>query len=138
MQAVTDAPTHTAPVPTARPRAGRIIGALAILFLLFDGAIKVLQLAPAVEGSAQLGYSASQTLGIGLLALACLLVYVIPRTSVLGAILLTGYLGGAVAAHLRAGSPPFPVLFPIIIGALLWGALVLRDARLRALLTPRQ
>ena len=138
MQAVTNARTPTAPAPAVRPRAGRIIGTLATLFLAFDGAIKVLQLAPAVEGSAQLGYSASQTLGIGLLALACLPVYVIPRTSVLGAVLLTGYLGGAIASHLRAGSPPFPVLFPLLIGALLWGALVLRDARLRALLAPRQ
>lgn len=135
MQAVTHAATHTAPISTARPRAGRVIGALAVLFLLVDGAVKVLQLAPAVEASARLGYPAGLTLGIGLLELACLAVYALPRTAPLGALLLTGYLGGAVATHLRVGSPPFPVLFPVVVGALLWGGLALRDGRLRALLS---
>jgi hypothetical protein len=138
MHAALHTATHTAPVPTTRPRAGRLIGALAVLFLLFDGVIKVLQLAPAVEASAQLGYPERLTLGIGLLELACLAVYALPRTSILGALLLTGYLGGAVATHVRVGSPLFPVLFPLVIGALLWGGLALRDARLRALLSPRR
>lgn len=137
MQAAMHTATNIAPASTTRPRAGRIISALAVLFLLFDGVIKVLQLAPAVEGSAQLGYSASLTLGLGLLELACLAAYVLPRTSFLGALLLTGYLGGAVATHVRVGSPPFSLVFPLIIGALLWGGLALRDARLRALLSPR-
>ena len=137
MQAVTHPATDPAPVTTTRPWAGRLISALAVLFLLFDGGIKVLQLAPAVEASAQLGFSAGLTLGLGLLELACLAVYLLPRTAPLGALLLTGYLGGAVATHVRLGSPPFSVLFPVILGALLWGGLALRDRRLRALLPPR-
>ena len=138
MQAALHTATHTAPVSTARTWTGRIISALAVLFLLFDGAIKVLQLAPAVEASAQLGYSAPVTLGLGVLTLACLAVYLLPRTAPLGAILLTGYLGGAIATHVRLGSPAFSVAFPLLLGALLWGGLSLRDARLRALITSRQ
>ena len=137
MHTATNTTTHAAPTSTARPRAGRVIGALAALFLLFDGAIKVLQLAPAVEASAQLGFPAGLPLGIGALERACLLVYAIPRPSVPGAILLTGYLGGAVATHVRVGSEPFSVVFPILLGGLLWGGLALRDARLRALVSPR-
>jgi DoxX-like protein len=136
MHAVAHAATHTAPVPTMRRWAGRIVSAFAVLFLVFDGAIKALRLEPAVEATAQLGYPERLTAGIGLLELACLVVYVMPRTAPLGAILLTGYLGGAVATHARIGSPLLSVVFPIIIGGLLWGGLVLRDARLRALLTP--
>ncbi len=138
MQAALHTATHTAPVSTARTWTGRIISALAVLFLLFDGAIKVLQLAPAVEVSAQLGYSAPVTLGLGILTLACLAVYLLPRTAPLGAVLLTGYLGGAIATHVRLGSPAFSVAFPLLLGALLWGGLSLRDARLRALITSRQ
>jgi hypothetical protein len=138
MQAALHTTTHTAPVSTARTWTGRIISALAVLFLLFDGAIKVFQLAPAVEASAQLGYSAPVTLGLGILTLACLAVYLLPRTAPLGAVLLTGYLGGAIATHVRLGSPAFSVAFPLLLGALLWGGLSLRDARLRALITSRQ
>ena len=135
MEAVLHTATHTAAVSTTRPRIGRIISALAVLFLLFDGAIKVLQLAPAVDGAVQLGYPAHLTPGLGILLLACLAVYVLPRTSALGAILLTGYLGGAIATHVRVGSPLFSVIFPVVVGVLLWGGLSLRDARLRALLS---
>ena len=85
---------------------------------------------------AQLGYPVGLTLGIGVLELACLAAYALRRTAPLGALLLTGYLGGAVATHVRAGSPLFSVVFPLIIGALLWGGLYLRDRRLRALLQP--
>lgn len=113
---------------------GRIASALVVLFLIFDGGIKVLQLAPAVEATTQLGYPASLVLAIGAIELACLLVYAIPRTAVLGAILLTGYLGGAIASQVRSGAPAFSVVFPVIIGALLWGGLYLRDQRLRALI----
>jgi hypothetical protein len=137
MDAAMQTATHIAPVSTTRLWAGRIIGALAILFLLFDAVIKVLQLAPATESFAQLGYPVGLTLGIGLLELACLAVYALPSTAPLGALLLTGYLGGAVATHVRAGSPLFSVVFPVIIGALLWGGLYLRDRRLRALLPLR-
>jgi hypothetical protein len=117
--------------------AGRGISALAVLFLLFSGVIKVLNLAPAVEATVQLGYPESLVLVIGLLELACLAVYVIPRTSMLGAILLTGYLGGAVATHVLAGSDLFSLVFPILIGALIWGGLFLRDDRLHALIPLR-
>ena len=136
MQAVMQPATHTAPVATKGLWAGRGISALAALFLAFDGAIKVLQLAPAVEASAQLGYGPTAAFGLGLLALACLGLYLLPRTAPLGATLLTGYLGGAVATHVRLGSPPFSLVFPLLLGALLWAGLALRDARLRAILSP--
>jgi hypothetical protein len=137
MQAVAHAATHATPVSTMRRWAGRVISALVVLFLLLDGVIKALQLAPAVEATEQLGYPERLVLGIGLLQLACLVVNLTPRTAPLGAILLTGFHGGAVATHLRAGSEPFSLIFPIILGALLWGGLYLRDARLRALVAPR-
>jgi hypothetical protein len=114
--------------------AGRIMSALAILFLLFDTAGKLLRLAPFVEGTTQLGYPASAVLGIGIIELLCLVGYLIPRAAILGAVLLTGYLGGAVATHVRLGSPLFThTLFPIYVGVLIWGGLYLRDPRLRGL-----
>ena len=119
--------------------AGRIISSLVVLFLLFDSAIKLMKLPPAVEGTILLGYPESLVFGIGIVELVCILVYVIPRTSVLGAILLTGYLGGAVATNLRVGNPLFShVLFPIYVGVLVWGGLFLRDHRLRALIPLRK
>lgn len=135
MQTAMNTTSYAAPVSATCVWLGRSISALAILFLLFDGVIKVLQLAPAVEGSAHLGYSASLTLGVGVLELACLSVYLLPRTASLGALLLTGYLGGAVATHVRLGSPLFSVIFPLLLGALLWGGLALRERRVRALLS---
>jgi DoxX-like family len=118
--------------------AGRIMSGLAALFLLFDSLIKVMKLAPAVEGTTALGYPANVVRGIGIVELVCLVLYVIPRTSVFGAILLTGYLGGAVATHVRVGSPLFThILFPIYVAALIWGGLYLRDARLRSLVPLR-
>lgn len=117
---------------------GRVISALAILFLAFDSVIKIMQLPQAVEPTTKLGYAASVLPGIGILELACLILYVIPRTAVLGAILLTGYLGGAIATHVRAGSDTFSVIFPVIIGALLWGGLFLRNRQLRALVPLQQ
>lgn len=116
---------------------GRIVSAFAVLFLIFDGVIKVLQLAPAVEATAQLGYPENLVLALGIVELACLVIYVIPRSSILGAILLTGYLGGAIASHVRIGSALFSVVFPIIIGALLWGGLFLRHSTLRTLIPLR-
>ena len=130
--------THAASVGKTTLWAGRIISSFVGLFLLFDCVVKVLELAPAVEATTQLGYPADFIVGIGLLEIVCLAAYAIPRTSLLGAILLTGYLGGAVASQVRAGSGLFPVIFPIIMGALIWGALLLRDDRLRAhMLLPR-
>jgi len=90
-------------------------------------------LPPVVESFALLGYPTGLAVGIGALELACVAVYLVPRSSILGAVLLTGYLGGAIASHVRVGSELFPLVFPLIIGALLWGGLYLRDARLRAL-----
>jgi hypothetical protein len=118
--------------------AGRILTAIPVLFLLFDGVAKLMMAQPVVDAMPKLGYPVSLAVGIGVLLLACLALYVIPRTSVLGAILLTGYLGGAVATHVRIGDPLFShVLFPVYVGLLLWGGLYLRDARLRALIPLR-
>lgn len=116
---------------------GRIISAVPVLFLLVDGVMKLMNAAPVLEAQARLGYPPSLAPAIGILELVCLIVYVVPRTAVLGAILLTGYLGGATATHVRIGGDPFSVLFPGIIGALLWGGLYLRDRCLRALLPLR-
>lgn len=96
--------------------------------------VKVLSLPAAVEATTLLGYPAGLIVGLGLLELVCLAVYIIPRTSALGAILLTGYLGGALATQARVGAPAFSLAFPAIVGALIWGGLFLRDERLRALL----
>lgn len=115
-------------------RAGLIVSALPVLFLAADLAGKLLRIAPAVEGTVQLGYKADVLVPLGLLQLACLALYLWPRTAVLGAILWTGYLGGAVATHVRLGNPLLThVLFPVFVGGLLWLGLWLRDARLRAL-----
>jgi len=115
---------------------GRVLSGVAVLFLTFDAAMKVFMMAPAIEGTTQLGYPASAIVPIGLIQVACLIVYLIPRTSVLGAILWTGYLGGAIATHVRAGSPlATHTLFPIYVAALLWAGLWLRDHRVRALLS---
>jgi DoxX-like family len=123
--------TQTVTVSKKKLWAGRIISGLAVLFLLFDGVAKVMKVAPVLEASARLGFSQNLVVGIGTVLLACVVVYVIPRTSILGAILLTGYLGGAVATQLRAGSPLFETLFPIIFGVLVWAGIFLRDNRLR-------
>jgi hypothetical protein len=118
---------------------GRIICALVVLFLLFDSSIKLIQLAPAVEGTIRLGYPVSLIRPIGVILLVCIVLYTIPRTSILGAILLTGYLGGAVASQLRIGEPLFSnVLFPVYFGVLLWAGGVLRNEALRALLPLRR
>jgi hypothetical protein len=119
--------------------AGRIMCALAVVFLLFDSVVKAMKLPAAVEGTVKLGYPESVIVGIGLVELLCLAVYVIPRTAVTGAILLTGYLGGAIATHVRIGSPLFShALFPIYVAALIWGGLYLREARLRTLVPFRR
>jgi hypothetical protein len=117
--------------------AGRIISALVVLLFLFDGVTKVMREAHVLAASAQLGFSERTVVGIGILLLTCTAVYVIPRTSILGAILLTGYLGGATATNLRAGDPLFEVLFPVIFGVLVWGGLFLRDEPLHALIPLR-
>jgi len=104
-----------------------------------DGVMKLFKPAPVVEGTISLGYRESTIVPIGLVLVACTLLFVIPRTAVLGAILLTGYLGGAVATHVRVGAPLFShTLFPVYIGVLVWAGLWLRDGRVRALLPLRE
>ena len=118
---------------------GRILSALAILFLSFDTIVKVLRLPVAIEGTTQLGYPESTVFVIGVIQLVCLVLYVIPQTSVFGAILFTGYLGGALATHLRIGSPLFThILFPIYVALLIWGGLYAREPRLRAMVPIRR
>ena len=130
--------SQTAPVSKKMLWAGRIISALTVLFLLFDSVGKLMKLAPVVAGTVRLGYPESVVPGIGIVLLVCIVVYAIPRSSILGAILLTGYLGGAVATHVRVGDPLFThAFFPIYVGVLVWGGLFLRDDRLRALIPLR-
>ena len=119
--------------------AGRIISTLVVLFLVFDSVIKFTKPAPVVEAPAHLGLPVSLSVSLGILLLTCTVLYAIPRTSILGAILLTGYLGGAVVTHLRVGDPLFShVLFPTYLGLLLWLGLYLREDRLRALVPLRR
>ena len=113
---------------------GRIISGLVILFMIFDGVTKLMRVEPVLKASAELGLSIQQTVGIGIAALICTLLYAIPRTSILGAVLLTGYLGGAMAIQLRAGNPLFETLFPVMFGVLVWAGLAARDQRARRLI----
>jgi hypothetical protein len=129
MHAITDAP----PLSKKRLWAGRILTGLVVLFLLVDGVMKVMRASVAVEGTIQLGYPDNTVFGIGVLLLVCTLLYVIPQTAILGAVLLTGYLGGAIATQVRVSNPLFShVLFPVYVGVMVWGGLYLRDQRLRA------
>jgi hypothetical protein len=116
---------------------GWVMSALPALFLLVDGAMKLVKPEVVVKTTVELGYDQSVILPLGVVLLACTILYLIPRTAALGAILLTGYLGGAVATHVRAGHGAFEILFPVVFGALLWGGLVLRDGRLRDLIPLR-
>jgi len=111
---------------------GRIISALPALFLLVDGGMKLVKPVVVVEATVQLGYDESVIVGLGVVLLVCTVLYLLPPTSFLGAILLTGYLGGAVATHVRIGDSLFPIFFPVILGIMLWGGLLLRDDPLRA------
>ena len=113
---------------------GRAMSGFSSLFLLVDGVMKLLKPSVVVRATLQLGYAESAILGIGATLLACTLLYVTPRSSTLGAMLLTAYLGGAVASNIRAGMPLFNVLFPMIIAGLVWGGLWFRDLRVRNLL----
>lgn len=115
--------------------AGRILSALPVLLLTFSAVMKLMRPPAVVEGLARFGYPEDLILGLGILELACTIVYVIPRTAILGAILLTGYLGGATATHVRVGDP---FIMPVLAGVFAWGGLYLRDARLRALVPLRR
>jgi hypothetical protein len=117
---------------------GRILSGLIALLFVFDGVGHLMKPAPVVEAFARLGYPLSASVGIGILALICTAIYVTPRTSIFGAILMTGYLGGAVSTHVRAGSTLFETIFPVILGTLMWAGIYVRDAQLRKLLPVRR
>jgi hypothetical protein len=111
---------------------------LVVAFMLFDATIHLLARSFVIDAFTKVGYSPSLARPLGLIELICILLYVIPRTSALGAILLTGYLGGAVATNLRTGAPLFSnILFPVYVGVLLWGGIYLRDERVRRLIPLR-
>jgi hypothetical protein len=127
--------------PPAALWIGRAMSGLVVAFLIFDGGIKLAPLSVVTETMQQLGYSGSPELarGLGVMTLAIALLYALPRTSILGAILLTGLLGGAMATHLRVGSPLFSHLFfGLYLGLIAWGGLYLRNVRLRRLIPLRQ
>lgn len=115
--------------------AGRVLSGIAVAFLLFDAAGKLMRVAPVLEGTTKLGYPEGAVFPIGVMLLVGVALYAIPRTSLLGAIYLAAYLGGAVATHFRVGSPlATHVLFPVYVAAIVWGGLALRSPRLMGLL----
>lgn len=119
--------------------AGRVLSGICVLFLLFDSIIHLMRIPPVAKALGELGFPMSLAVTLGIVELVCIALYVIPGTSVLGAILLTGYLGGAIATQLRVGNPLFgETLFPVYVGALAWGGLYLRDAQLRAMIPLRR
>ena len=126
-----------APPYSARRRwAGRILSALPVLMLTFSGSIKLMKIDPVIQSFRQLGYSENLAYLIGTLELGCVAVYLIPRTAIIGAILMAAYLGGAVATHLRAGDPLLThTVFPVYFGVLAWAGLYLRDERLASILS---
>lgn len=134
MQPISSAPT----ISKGARWGGLIMSILPALFLLVDGAMKLVKPAPVIEATVKLGYPENVILPLGIVLLSCTILYLIPATSVLGAILLTGYLGGSVATHVRVGAGAFPITFPIVFGVLLWGGLYLRDTRLRSLIPLRK
>jgi hypothetical protein len=143
LRSATYAPVRSSSVSTSRPSrrsviAGRIMTGVIALLLTLDAGVKLVRAKAAVEGSAQLGFTPDQVFVIGVIAAVCLVIYLIPRTAPLGAVLWTGYFGGAIVTHLRVGDPLLThVLFPIYVSALIWGGLYLRDPRVRAVLGKR-
>ena len=129
--------TQAAPASKKILSSGHILNGLVVLMLLFDALGKFTKPVQVVDAFARLGLSMSLSVCIGTVLLVCTVLYAIPRTAVLGAVLLTGFLGGAVAIQMRVGSSLFETLFPVLFGALAWGALLLRDRRLRALMFHR-
>jgi hypothetical protein len=130
-----------APVSRSARLLGRLLSGLVILFMLFDGAVKLVPWPVVTESMEKIGYGSSETLArsLGVISLVCTVLYAIPPTSFVGAILLTGYLGGAMASHVRVGSPLFThVLFGFYLGLMVWGGLWLRDPDLRRLLPFRR
>jgi DoxX-like protein len=141
MTIFTETARPEAGISTAARWSGRVLSGVVILFLLFDAAIKLLPLQVVTETMEKMGYGASDGLArsLGLITIACTVLYAVPQTSILGAILLTGYLGGAIASHVRIDSPLFShTLFGLYLGLMVWGGLWLRDPRLRSLLPFRR
>ena len=134
--------TQTPPRPLAPSKpalwTGRILTILLALFMIMDGAMKLVKPEPVVKATAQLGYPTTAITGIGIALLICTALYLIPQTAALGALLLTAYLGGAVASQVRIGASPFSLLFPVIFCVLIWVSLLLRESRLRTVLPLRQ
>jgi hypothetical protein len=130
---------HAAPISKGQLWAGRVVSSIAVLFMLFDTVIHAMKPPAVVQGFAQLGFPLSAAIPLSTIEFIAIVLYVIPRTSVLGAILLTGYLGGAIAIQVRVGAPLFStVLAPVYVAILLWGGLYLRDERVRALIPLRR
>jgi len=117
---------------------GRVLTVLTALFMLLDGVMKIVKPAQVLEANVRLGYPVSTLSGIGIALIVCTVIYLIPRTAILGAVLLTGYLGGAVASNVRAGSGLFETIFPLLFAALVWAGLWLRDRRLPSLLIDQE
>ncbi|TPK94752.1 DoxX family protein [Mesorhizobium sp. B2-4-12] len=129
--------SETAPVSSGALWTGRVLSGVIVLFMIFDGAIKLPPLDIVTQTMTELGWPADANVArlLGVIGLVSTALYALPRTSVLGAILLTGYMGGAIATHVRIGSPLFShTLFGVYLGIILWGGLYLRDPRVRALI----
>jgi len=141
MSSVTQSPAISQSAATAAPTSkrmlwtGRVISAIPVLLMIFSAVMKLIKAAPVVQGMPRYGYPESQIVTIGVLELLSCIVYVIPNTAVLGAILMTGYLGGATATNVRIGDPSY--VMTVLLGVFVWGGLFFRDARVRALLPLR-
>ncbi|HEY3706550.1 MAG TPA: DoxX family protein [Terracidiphilus sp.] len=138
MVAVQETSSSVAPTSKGALWTGRVLSILSILFLLFDAFGKFARPVQVTDAFTRLGLPLATSLTIGVVLTVCTLLYAIPRTAVLGAVLLTGYLGGAVAIHLRAGSPTFEEIFPALFGVIAWAGLYLRDPELRRFLPIRR
>jgi hypothetical protein len=131
-------PAKTKSSPTGMEWTGRVLSGLAVLFMLFDAFGKFMMPRQVVEAFVRLGIPAPQATSIGVLLLVSTIIYAIPRSAVLGAVLLTGYLGGAVAIQMRAGSPTFETVFPVLFGVIVWAGIFLRDCKVRAVFPVRR
>jgi hypothetical protein len=130
---------QAAPTSKGQLWTGRVLSGVAVLFMLFDTVIHAMRPPAVIQGFAQLGFPLSIAIPLSTIEFIAIVLYVIPRTAALGAILLTGYLGGAVAAQVRIGAPLFSTLLaPVYVALFLWGGLYLRDERVRALIPVRR
>lgn len=136
--ALSNAPDRTRTRTSRAVIAGRIISGIGVVLLTLDMSMKLFGVKEALDGTVQLGYPIGMVLPLGVIQLICLILYLVPRTAPLGALLMTGYLGGAVATHVRLGNPMFThILSPVYFAIILWGGLYLRDPRVRAFVSPR-